>query len=336
MNKKAIPHERNRIRPGSIGPGFSAVMKSAFPALCLCLALVSCPLTFTLRELDASARADIAAAVDEVSAVSLLQTLQDIEPARGSRGACRDEVIALFAAAGFTASVDVLDGNENIIAELPGSDPFANPVFVQAHWDWVTAPAMDDNASGMAGVIETARALAVSGRQFRRTIRFILFDGEEAGQRGSTAYANGLTASSLPDFFINYDMIGYTCAQPDTLCAVSRQTAGDYIDVFTPEWAAEGAAEFARDARLFVPSLRFFAATLPGDYRQAPLLNNATRSDNEPFWDRGAHGLFLTTADRNPYYHTSADTLDTLDIDFLTRVVKAGLACVCVRAEPQS
>ena len=299
----------------------------------LLLTPTACPLTFTLRELDAATRADITAVAAAVDTTSIAQLLVDINNSRSTRTACRDQAVALFSAAGYLAVVDTLDGHQNIVAELPGTEPLTRPVFVQAHWDWVYAPAMDDNASGMAGVIETARVLAASGLQFRRTIRFILFDHEEQGRLGSTAYAAGLTPAVLPDFFVNYDMIGYTQAGPDSLCPVARQQAGNYIAVFAPEWAAESVAEFARDARLFVPALRFYAATLPGDYAQAPLLDNATRSDNEPFWDRRVHGLFCTTADRNPHYHTPQDTLDTLDIGFLSRVVQAGLACICVRAE---
>jgi hypothetical protein len=304
------------------------------PLLFLGLTMTSCPLTFTLRTLDAADKVDIAAATNEVNTTSIFQTLQAIEISRTSRNDCRDASVALFALAGYTAAVDVIDGNENIIAELPGTEPWLAPVFITAHWDWVHAPAMDDNASGMAGVIETARVLAGSGLQFRRTIRFILFDREEEGLLGSAAYAGSLTSTTLPDFFINVDMIGYTQDHPDTLCAVSHQESGDYIAAFTPEWSAESVAEFARDAKLFVPGLRFFAAAVPSNYNQSPLINNAARGDNESFWNRGVHGLFLTaTADRNPWHHTPNDTLDRLDLDFLTMVVKASLACVCVRAE---
>jgi hypothetical protein len=315
-----------------LSPGW----RIALTAPLLCLTLQSCNNTFTLPRLETTKRVDIQAAVDAVDPEILRQTLEAIGAARaGGISACRDELVARFAAAGVAGGIEVLDGDQNIIAQLPGLDLSARPVYVQAHWDWIDQPAMDDNASGTAGVIETARVLAASGLQFRRTIRFVLFDGEEQGMTGSSAHVANLTASTLPSFFLNYDMIGYTSNKPDTLCAVSRQEKGNYIDVFIPEWAAEGAAEFARDAHYFAPDLRFFAATLPAAYARTPILDNATRSDNEPFWGRGVHGLFLTTADRNPHYHTAGDTLDTLDIAFLAMVVKAGLACLCVKAEMQ-
>ncbi|MBN2352276.1 MAG: M28 family peptidase [Spirochaetales bacterium] len=312
-----------------------SIVLKAIAVLLAAVLLISCSGSFLLSDLDATEQALIQSAVDDVSSTLLYTTLETIDGSRTTRADCESAALALLSAAvspkpGSSAAIIPVDGNDNIIAELPGNEPALPPVIVTAHWDWVYAPAMEDNASGMAGVIETARILAT--RSCRRTIRFILFDHEEWGMVGSEAYVSGLSAADLPDYFVNYDMISYTSSSPDTLCPIARQTAGDYIVALTPEWAAESVAEFTRDARLFVPDLRFYAATLPSDYSSSPLINNATRSDNESFWNRRAHGLFFTTADRDPYYHSPQDTIDTLDIAFLTKVVKAGLATICVRA----
>ena len=312
-----------------------SIVLKAIAVLLAAVLFISCSGSFLLSGLDTAERALIQGAVNNVSAAQIFTTLGSINGSRTTRADCESAVIAMLSAAvaphaGSFTAIEPLAGNDNIVAELPGTEPALAPVVVTAHWDWVYAPAMEDNASGMAGVIETARVLAT--RSFRRTIRFILFDHEEWGMVGSAAYVSSLSSADLPDYFVNYDMISYTSPSPDTLCPIARQTAGDYIIALAPEWAAESVAEFARDARLFVPDLRFYAATLPSDYASSPLINNATRSDNESFWNRGAHGLFFTTADRDPYYHSPQDTIDTLDITFLTKVVKAGLATICVRA----
>jgi hypothetical protein len=81
----------------------------------------------------------------------------------------------------------------NVIGELPGretSGPNAGQwVLLGAHLDsWDLGTGAQDNGSGTAMVIETARALHALGQPPRRTIRFALWGGEEPGLMGSTAY----------------------------------------------------------------------------------------------------------------------------------------------------
>lgn len=77
----------------------------------------------------------------------------------------------------------------NVIAEIPGSDKPNEVVIVAAHLDsWHPATGAQDNGTGAATVIEVARAVKALGHPPRRTMRFILFGGEEQGILGSTAY----------------------------------------------------------------------------------------------------------------------------------------------------
>jgi carboxypeptidase Q len=79
---------------------------------------------------------------------------------------------------------------QNVIAEIPGRDLPAETVIVGAHLDsWHPATGAQDNGTGVATVLEAARAIKSLNRPPRRTIRFILFGGEEEGLVGSTAYA---------------------------------------------------------------------------------------------------------------------------------------------------
>ena len=78
----------------------------------------------------------------------------------------------------------------NVIAEIPGRDLPKEIVIVGAHLDsWHPATGAQDNGTGVATVLEVARAIKSLNRPPRRTIRFILFGGEEQGLIGSTAYA---------------------------------------------------------------------------------------------------------------------------------------------------
>jgi hypothetical protein len=78
----------------------------------------------------------------------------------------------------------------NTVAEIPGSELPGQVVILGAHLDsWDLGTGTTDNGTGSMVVLEVARALAQSGLKPRRTIRFILFSGEEQGLLGSKAYA---------------------------------------------------------------------------------------------------------------------------------------------------
>jgi carboxypeptidase Q len=78
----------------------------------------------------------------------------------------------------------------NTVAEIRGSDRPGQVVILGAHLDsWDLGTGTTDNGTGSMVVLEAARVLAQSGLKPKRTIRFILFSGEEEGLLGSEAYA---------------------------------------------------------------------------------------------------------------------------------------------------
>ncbi len=79
--------------------------------------------------------------------------------------------------------------SNNLIAEIPGSDPKAGYVMAGAHFDsWIAGDGANDNGAGSVTVIEAARLIAKLGIKPKRTIRFALWTGEEQGLLGSRAY----------------------------------------------------------------------------------------------------------------------------------------------------
>jgi carboxypeptidase Q len=77
----------------------------------------------------------------------------------------------------------------NTVATLRGSTAPDEMVLFGAHLDsWDLGTGGTDNAAGSAAVIEAARLLAATGARPRRSIRFVLFSGEEQGLLGSIAY----------------------------------------------------------------------------------------------------------------------------------------------------
>jgi hypothetical protein len=87
----------------------------------------------------------------------------------------------------------------NIIAEIPGRDADAGYVMAGAHLDsWVAADGAQDNAAGSVVIMEIARVLAALEVRPRRTIRFVLWSGEEQGLLGSMAYVERYLATRPP------------------------------------------------------------------------------------------------------------------------------------------
>jgi carboxypeptidase Q len=78
---------------------------------------------------------------------------------------------------------------QNTVAELPGSEKPDEVVIIGGHIDsWDLGTGATDNGTGIMAVLEAARALKAVGVKPRRTIRFVLFSGEEQGLHGSRAY----------------------------------------------------------------------------------------------------------------------------------------------------
>ena len=84
----------------------------------------------------------------------------------------------------------------NIVGEIPGTDPRAGYVMAGAHFDsWATGDGAVDNGASSVAVLEAARILKATGARPKRTIRFVLWNGEEQGLLGSLAYIRQHIAS---------------------------------------------------------------------------------------------------------------------------------------------
>jgi hypothetical protein len=104
----------------------------------------------------------------------------------------------------------------NIVATLPGSDPDGRTVVVSGHYDsrvtnpldtTTAAPGADDDASGVACVLELARVM--SHYQFGATIVFLAVAGEEQGLNGSTHWAEAAKARKADiEAMLDNDIIG--------------------------------------------------------------------------------------------------------------------------------
>lgn len=192
----------------------------------------------------------------------------------------------------------------NVIAELPGGEKSKEWILVGAHLDsWDFGTGAQDNGSGTASVLETARALSKLGKTTRRTIRFALWGGEEQGLVGSYAYTKA-----------HADDLAHCIAVLNT-----DNGAG------TPKgWKVEGRPDVG-DA--ISPISSALLKELNGD---AISLETSFDTDHGPFLLYGIPTLDLWV-DMKPYmlvHHKPSDTLDKVDpLSF-----KAGTAILTVTA----
>jgi hypothetical protein len=131
----------------------------------------------------------------------------------------------------------------NLEVTIAGSEDPNVVIMAGAHYDCAAGmPGADDNASGAAALLETARALA--GCQPKRSIRLLFFSNEEAGDVGSTAYVKELKASVATNQLIGFiamDMVAYASSVNGVLVLATRppyQALATAMQTATQQWTA--------------------------------------------------------------------------------------------------
>jgi hypothetical protein len=202
---------------------------------------------------------------------------------------------------------------DNVFGVLEGSGDLGGCYIVCAHYDAIAvhsfpgnriwwcdnpAPGADDNATGVATVLEAARVL--SGYTFPFDIRFVLFSGEELGLLGSGVYADSAAAAGDTIYgVINVDMTGFkrSADHPDT-CHVTTNTGSRWLSRWVVETAEDEYPGYFDNFDVH----RIDAALLD--------------SDHGSFWLAGYDAVMAIEhwdpRDRNPYYHTIGDTVGNL------------------------
>ena len=198
------------------------------------------------------------------------------------------------------------------------------PLILAAHYDTVEgSPGADDNASAVAVLLETARRLRSVDRT--REIHCIGFCLEEEGFLGSLAYAAELnTARRNIAGAIVLECVGYASGEEGSQTVppgipIAVPTIGNFLAVVGNQASAALTVSVAQAAKPHVPVVPL---VIPGNGERLP---DTRRSDHAAFWHYGFPAVMLTdTANfRNPNYHTSTDTLDTLNLRFLEQVADA-------------
>jgi acetylornithine deacetylase/succinyl-diaminopimelate desuccinylase-like protein len=198
--------------------------------------------------------------------------------------------------------------------QFPGSGPQRNVlcgpgdlqrgfVLICAHYDSlseqpaVSAPGADDNASGVAAVLELAELL--KDHSLKRGLLFAFFGGEEQGLFGSQACAKAAAREGWPiDLVINLDMVGHRdVARPPRIVVEYDQ----------------GNRHPGNDAAAKAYGL--LMAQAAADYTSLEVEHtDIWNSDYMPFEAKGYACIGAFEGGENPFYHRSTDTLATVDI----------------------
>lgn len=220
----------------------------------------------------------------------------------------------------------------NLVCTHPGQTAKSDVRFcVGAHLDSrEETPGADDNASAVAALLEIARSLPAQWpKDAALELELVVFDLEEHGMLGGAEHAR---LSKLRPFdlagMVSLEMLGY-CDHRRNTQQLPKPLKGLYPD--TGNFIAViGNQNSTALIKTFSDGMREVAG-LPVEWLAVPMngeLLQATRlSDHSPFWDAGYPALMITDTSflRNPHYHLSTDTIDTLDFEFLEKVTHGAL-----------
>ncbi|MEN9518001.1 MAG: hypothetical protein RLZZ381_589 [Cyanobacteriota bacterium] len=211
--------------------------------------------------------------------------------------------------------------HQNLILNLnPVSNCDLPPILIGAHYDAVPGtPGADDNGTGVAVLLEMAEVFASNPLKY--PVRLVAFDLEEYGLLGSTAYAHYLKSNRQKlRLMLSLEMLGYCNHAPGS------QTYPDLIKPFYPNTAnyiaLVGNLSAIPDMNCLSKQMKKHGtpiAVLP-DPSAGRLVEITGFSDHRPFWQQKYRAIMVTDTAmlRNPHYHKACDTIETLDLDFLT------------------
>ena len=231
----------------------------------------------------------------------------------------------------------------NVIAVLPGTEDPERQYIVSGHYDSIAmsggrnedsppteglprpetakvdqpAPGVTDDGSGTAAVMELARVM--SQHQFKHTLVFLAFAGEEEGLIGASLYAEKAHEAKTPiECVLNNDIIG-------SIIAGNGFTDNGHVRVFSEDPNDSASRQIARYVRevgeRYVPSMK------------VDMIFRADRfgrgGDHTAFNQMGFGAVRITTASENyANQHTATDTFDNTSPLYITRVAKINLAAI--------
>lgn len=225
----------------------------------------------------------------------------------------------------------------NVVARIGGVEPALPRVLLGAHVDTVRGTyGADDNASGVAGLLEAARILA--SERPAATVELAAFNLEEqqrwtyrVGSRAWVARAREEGREYAGALIL--EMIGYRNRHPGSqripllVRWMDLSRTGDFVGAVADGKSRHLLEVFREAARVAAPDLPVETLAVP--LRGWPVWQTRL-SDNASFWSAGYPALMITDTAflRNPHYHSRSDRAPTLDPDFMAAVTGSAVETV--------
>ncbi len=206
----------------------------------------------------------------------------------------------------------------NVVGRRQGTWVQDTSVHLGAHYDAVSfkegfdnfvniAPGADDNASGVAALLEIARVFVSNEIEPIKTLVINFYAAEEQGLIGSNHTINNIAFPTWSEnivAMINLDMVGYTEAD-------SNHFIGDIISYYNSQDLTDMAIEYANLYTTLTP----FETT-----------ENNNASDSYSYYSYGVRSVFLCEHDFTPHYHTERDVFSTLNFDYMLQQTRLATA----------
>ena len=228
---------------------------------------------------------------------------------------------------------------QNLIAQFgPDTD---DVIVVGAHYDVADIqPGADDNASGVAGLIELAKAL--SNAKLKQRVELVAYTLEEppyfrTANMGSAIHAKSLKANGKRvSLMLSLECIGYFSDEPNSqqlltpLMKAVYPTTGNFI-ALVGNYAEGDLSRRVKRSMQQATSLPVYSINAPS------ILQGIDFSDHLSYWNEGFVGMMVTDTAffRNEAYHTEDDTPDRLDYKRMAEVVVAVTKTVLAEAVQQ-
>ncbi len=221
---------------------------------------------------------------------------------------------------------DKVETYANIEIEILGNKKPEEIIIIGAHYDSIPgSPGANDNASGVAGILELARLF--QGQSLARTVRLVAFVNEEppffkTETMGSFVYAQRIARKQENVVaMIALETIGYFRDDPN-----SQQYPPPFSFFYPSIGNFIGFVSNLSSRQLLHKSITIFRkhATIASEGATIPaFIPGVDWSDHWPFWQHNYPAIMITdTAPyRYPYYHTAQDTPNKIDYEKMTRVV---------------
>jgi len=294
--------------------------------------VISGPVAFRTPRLEVETRPEAERLRETVRTLSQeLAPLDFRNPGNLDRAA--DWIAEQLEASGLAVSFQAYDLPEgsfrNVVGFRPGNQPGAGALILGAHYDTYGGhPGADDNASGVAVLLEVART--VSNSPTRGDRYFVAFGTEEppffrTDGMGSYVFAKSLVERGVTvELMVALDSVGFYSDEPG-----SQQFPLPGLGWLYPRsgsFAAVVGDLFSGDEILRVKSgMLQTRSIVVHSFRAPTAIPGVDWSDHFSFRRLGLPGVLVTDTAfmRNPHYHTAADTAEKLDYERMALLVQA-------------